>query len=87
MVDGEDDVEAGEINAVLELEAGAGMALTTDALNKKVVMAATGGVFTTGADAPSGGSDGDWYLRSSNLNLYFKSSGSWASTGQLVPVV
>lgn len=44
-------------------------------------------LFTVGSGAPSGGADGDVYLRTSNLHLYLKSSGVWTAQGQLVPVI
>lgn len=42
--------------------------------------------FTSGAGAPSGGADGDWYLRTSNLYLYQRISGVWTALMQGVPV-
>ena len=45
-----------------------------------------GGGFTSGAGVPSGGADGDAYLRTTNLYLYLNISGTWTIVGQLVPV-
>lgn len=43
--------------------------------------------FTSGAGTPSGGADGDWYLRTSNLYFYHRISGVWTPLCQGVPVV
>jgi hypothetical protein len=40
---------------------------------------------SSGSGAPSGGNNGDLYLRTSNLHVYMKISGVWTDMGQLVP--
>ena len=37
-----------------------------------------GATWTSGSTVPSGGSDGDYYLRTTNYDVYLKTSGTWS---------
>ena len=53
---------------------------TTDPTDLVTCIAEMAGAdWTTGSAAPSGGSDGDWYLRtgSTSPGIYYRASGSW----------
>lgn len=44
---------------------------------------ADGSQLTAGSGAPSGGADGDFYIRTSNLHFYKKITGTWTDQGNL----
>lgn len=84
----------GALNAALEFLLYDPSESTETRRNKRVtwatVLAAIGGTgasITTGSGAPSGGSQGDAYVRtgSTNPGLYVRGSGGWPSSPQLAP--
>lgn len=44
---------------------------------------AAGSSFTYGSGAPSGGANGDMYLRTSSYDMYYRSGGSWSVIGNV----